>query len=276
MSTAPRASLFRRLSGWLRKCPKNREELIYLLQAATRSDILSPEMLGMIESVMRVSLMQVRDVMVPASTMVVVDCQNTLDMVLSVVVESGHSRFPVRDGQEVKGILLAKDLLEYTESAKKASFRVQDVLRPAFFVPQSKRLDVLLRDFRARRNHLAMVVDEYGQVAGLITIEDVLEQIVGEIEDEYDTDSEDNIRKRGDHHFLVRAVTPINDFNRFFGTDFPDAEFDTVGGLVLKALGHFPKRGESVTIDSHDFRVLHADSRRIRLLEVKKHKQENR
>jgi len=240
-----------------------------VLHRARDANILSPEMLVMTESVMRVSGMQVRDVMVPATLMIGVDEASSADAIYTVVVESGHSRFPVMSGQEVKGILLAKDLLLYADQ-KKASFRMADILRPAFFVPQSKRLDILLRDFRVKRNHLAIVLDEYSHVAGLVTIEDVLEEIVGEIEDEYDTDSADDIRKRGENIFLVRGRTPIADFNEFFASGFAEDEFDTIGGLVLKSFGHFPKRGESTKMGDWRFRVLHCDSRRIHLLEVKK------
>jgi magnesium and cobalt transporter len=201
--------------------------------------------------------------------MVVVGRDDSLDQVLPVVVESAHSRFPVigEDRGEVIGILLAKDLLQYCAAAA-PRFNIRDVLRSAVFVPESKRLNLLLKEFRVSRNHMAIVVDEYGAAAGLVTIEDVLEQIVGEIEDEYDFDEGAFILRRGERDYTVKAHTTIEEFNEYFRTDFPDEEFDTVGGLVVKALGHLPKRGESTVLDGYRFTVVRADSRRIRLLNI--------
>jgi len=240
-----------------------------LLRQATDHGILSPDILKMIESVLRISGMQARDVMVAASQMIMIPHDSTLETILPIVIESGHSRFPVMEGQEVAGILLAKDLLT-CRTAEPGAFKMQEVMRPAFFVPQSKRLDILLRDFRIKRNHIAVVVDEYGHVAGFVTLEDVLEEIVGEIEDEYDTDEEDDIRKRAENVFFVRGTTPIQDFNAYFGTELRDDEFDTIGGLVLKAFGHFPARGETTRLGNFRIKVLQSDSRRLHMLEVKR------
>lgn len=264
-------SWFERLSDMLIREPKDREQLMEVLRDAEERDILSSEMLSMIESVLQVSEMQVREVMIPKSQMVVVAHDSTLETLFPIVIESGHSRFPVVDdtGNDVIGILLAKDLLKYYYKKVTNEFKMTDVLRPAVFVPQSKRLDVLLREFRSTRNHMAIVIDEYGHVAGLVTIEDVLEQIVGEIEDEYDIDENDEIKKHADGSYTVKATMAIDDFNDYFKTDLSDEEFDTIGGLVLQGFGHLPKRGETMKIEKLQFKVLHSDNRRIYLLEVR-------
>jgi magnesium and cobalt transporter len=263
-------SWFERLSDMLIREPKDREQLMTVLRDAEERDILSAEMLRMIESVLQVSEMQVRDVMIPKAQMVVVEHDSQFDNVLPLVLDSGHSRFPVmdRNHDDITGILLAKDLLRYYQNNENASFAIQDLLRPAVFVPQSKRLDILLREFRINRNHMAIVIDEYGHVAGLVTIEDVLEQIVGDIEDEYDIDEDDEIKKHADGHYIVKATTAIDDFNEYFDTEFSDEEFDTIGGLVAQAFGHLPKRGENLKIENFRFKVLHSDNRRIHLLEI--------
>lgn len=264
-------SWFERLSNMLIREPKDRAQLMDVLRDAEERDILSAEMLSMIESVVQVSEMQVREVMIPKTKMVVIDRHSKLDAMLPIVTESAHSRFPVVDEEEgdVIGILLAKDLLKYGFDHEAKEFNIADVLRPAVFVPQSKRLDILLREFRIKRNHMAIVIDEYGHVAGLVTIEDVLEQIVGDIEDEYDTDEDDNIKKHTDGTYTVKASTSIKDFNDYFDTQFEDEEFDTIGGLVLKGFGHLPSRGEIINMNNFQFKVLHSDSRRVLLLEVK-------
>lgn len=264
-------SWFERLSDMLIREPKDREQLMEVLRDTEERDILSSEMLSMIESVLQVSEMQVREVMIPKSQMVVVAHDSTLETLFPIVIESGHSRFPVVDdtGNDVIGILLAKDLLKYYYKKVTNEFKMTDVLRPAVFVPQSKRLDVLLREFRSTRNHMAIVIDEYGHVAGLVTIEDVLEQIVGEIEDEYDIDENDEIKKHADGSYTVKATMAIDDFNDYFKTDLSDEEFDTIGGLVLQGFGHLPKRGETMKIEKLQFKVLHSDNRRIYLLEVR-------
>ena len=263
-------SWFERLSDLLIREPKDREQLMEVLRDAEDRDILSADMLGMIESVIQVSEMQVREVMIPKSQMVTVNKTDTLETILPVIIESAHSRFPVVEDEDVVGILLAKDLLKYGFQKEQSESVISENLRPAVFVPQSKRLDILLREFRSNRNHIAIVIDEYGQVAGLVTIEDVLEQIVGDIEDEYDIDEDDDIKKHDDGNYTVKASTIIDDFNEYFNTDFSDSEFDTIGGLILKGFGHLPKRGEAITIEPYRFKVLHSDNRRIHLLEVRK------
>jgi magnesium and cobalt transporter len=202
--------------------------------------------------------------------MVVVEREASLDEMLPPIIESGHSRFPVIDDNrdEVVGVLLAKDILRYFPDEERSRFDIRDVLRSAVFVPESKRLNTLLQDFRTSRNHMAIVVDEYGGTAGLITIEDVLEQIVGNIDDEHDTEEEASIREHGAGRYTVDALTPIEDFNEYFGTQYSDEAFDTIGGLVINHIGHMPEPGETATIDRFWFRVLDADSRRIRELQV--------
>lgn len=265
-------SWFERLSNMLIREPQDREQLMEVLRDAEERDLLSAEMLSMIESVLQVSEMQVREIMVPKSQMAVVEQDSKLDALLPLVIESGHSRFPIVDStsNDVIGILLAKDLLKYCYNKEAIHFELTTILRPATFVPQSKRLDILLREFRINRNHMAIVIDEYGHVAGLVTIEDVLEQIVGDIEDEYDVDEDDYIKKHDDGSYTVKASTPIDDFNEYFDCDLSDEEFDTIGGLVVQGFGHLPKRGETLTISNFRFKVLHSDNRRIYLLEVRK------
>lgn len=265
-------SWLERLTSFIAGEPQNREQLMEILRDAEERDIVSAEMLGMIERILQVSEMQVREIMVPKAQMVVVNQSASIEELLPIVLESGHSRFPVigDDSNNIIGILLAKDLLKYYYKNEKHEFRLMDVVRPATFTPQSKRLDILLREFRINRNHLAVVLDEYGHVAGLLTIEDVLEQIVGEIEDEYDIDEEDSlIRKHDDGSFVVKAQTPIDEFNEYFNTAFSEEEFDTIGGIILQSFGRLPKRGEAVKIGGWRFRVLQCDKRRIYLLDVK-------
>jgi len=271
MTEQPKRSLLDRLSALLMRVPEDHGELLNLLHAAYEKNLLDADALSMIEGVMQVSEMQVRDIMVPRAQMDLINIDDTPDRFIPHVIATAHSRFPVidRDRDDVIGILLAKDLLRYY--AGEEEFNVRDMLRPAVFVPESKRLNVLLREFRANRNHMAIVVDEYGGVAGLVTIEDVLEQIVGEIEDEYDLDeTEDHILQEGPNRWRVKAPTEIAAFNEMMGTAYADEDFDTVGGLVLHRFGRLPKRGESVAIDGLRFTVLRADSRRLHLLSVQK------
>ncbi|MES9957457.1 MAG: transporter associated domain-containing protein [Sedimenticola sp.] len=262
--------------SWLKKVLRtfgneleNREQLIELLRDAKRRALLDTEALSMMEGVLQVSELRVRDIMIPRANMVVVDRDEPLGEFIPTVIESAHSRFPVigDDRGEVVGILLAKDLLAYCgHNARR--FDMRDVLRAAVFVPESKRLNVLLNEFRSSRNHMAIVVDEYGAASGLVTIEDVLEQIVGEIEDEHDFDEGTAILRRSEREFTAKAHTTIEEFNEYFGVDFSDEEFDTISGLVSNALGHLPKRGEKVDIGKFRFKVLRADSRRIHLLNI--------
>lgn len=263
-------SWLERLSHVLLGEPKDREQLIELLRDAQQRRLLDSDALAMIEGVLQVSEMQVRDIMVPRAQMVVIKHDTSLQDILPIITESEHSRFPVivESRDEVIGILLAKDLLGYFVPGRDTAFNVRDILRPAVFIPEGKRLNVLLKEFRANRNHMAIVVDEYGGVAGLVTIEDVLEQIVGEIEDEHDIDEESFIKKHSESNYTVKALTPIEDFNNYFDTDFSDAEFDTIGGLVVHGFGRVPRRGESLTIGRFRFKVLHADNRRVHLLQV--------
>jgi magnesium and cobalt transporter len=262
-------TLLERISAFIMREPEDREQLIELLRSAHERSLLDSDALSMIEGVLQVSELQARDIMVPRSQMDVIDVSESPDKFIPFVIQTAHSRFPVTDGNkdDVLGILLAKDLLRYY--AGEEEFDVREMLRPAVFIPESKPLNVLLKEFRKNRNHIAIVVDEYGGVAGLVTIEDVLEQIVGEIEDEYDFDEdEDNIVLEKSGQYRVKAGTEITDFNEKFGTDFSDDEFDTIGGLVLKRFGRVPKRGEQVTMDGLTFKVVRADSRRLHLLEV--------
>ncbi len=268
--SSSKRSWLERLSDMLIREPKDRAQLMEVLRDAEERDILSAEMLRMIESVLQVSEMQVRDVMIPKAQMVVVEHDSSLEVLLPLVIESGHSRFPIIDNtrDDIIGILLAKDLLKYCYNKEAKEFNINDICRPAVFVPQSKRLDILLREFRINRNHMAIVIDEYGHVSGLVTIEDVLEQIVGEIEDEYDIDEDDEIKKHADGHYIIKATIPIDEFNEYFHSELNDKEFDTIGGLVLQGFGHLPKRGEIIDINNFKFKVLHSDNRRIHLLEV--------
>ena len=271
MTEPQKPTLLERLSTLLLREPEDREQLITLLRSAHDHNLLDADGLAMIEGVMQVAEMQARDIMVPRAQMDVIDVNEPPDRFIPLVIETAHSRFPViGDGKDdVIGILLAKDLLRYY--AGEEEFNVREMLRPAVFIPEAKPLNVLLKEFRKNRNHIAIVVDEYGGVAGLITIEDVLEQIVGDIEDEYDFDeAEDNIVQEKRGIYRVKALTEIADFNAAFGTVFSDEEFDTVGGLVLKRFGRVPKRGEQLLIDQWNFRVLRADSRRVYLLQVAK------
>jgi magnesium and cobalt transporter len=271
MDEPNKPSLLERLSALLMHKPEDREQLVTLLHSAFEDNLLDSDALSMIEGVLQVSEMQVRDIMVPRAQMDVIDINQTPDKFIPHVIATAHSRFPVFDKSrdDVIGVLLAKDLLRYY--AEEEEFNVRDMLRPAVFVPESKRLNVLLREFRANRNHMAIVVDEYGGVAGLVTIEDVLEQIVGDIEDEYDSDeSEDNIVREQSGVYRVKAQTEIADFNHAFGTEFSDAEFDTVGGLVLHRFGRLPKRGEATTLGGLRFQILRADSRRLYSLQVQR------
>jgi magnesium and cobalt transporter len=263
MAEAEKLSWLERLSHFLLREPDDREQLVELLHASFEKSLLDADALAMIEGVLQVSETQVRDVMIPRSQMDVIDITQTPEEFIPFVIETAHSRFPVIDDDknDIIGILLAKDLLRYYAGE---DFDVRDMLRPVVFIPESKRLNVLLKEFRSNRNHIAIVVDEYGGVAGMITIEDVLEQIVGDIEDEYDFDeTEDNIIRDTQGKYRVKALTEIADFNEVLGTEFSDEEFSTIGGLVVSQFGHLPKRGETVTFNNLKFTALRADSRRL-------------
>lgn len=266
--TGDHRSWLERLGQFLAREPEDREDLLELLGAAVKRKLLDPEALSMIEGVMQVSELRVRDIMIPRSQMVVAPQDAEIESVLPLVAEAAHSRYPVigEDRTEVLGILLVKDLL--IQSLKDRTRLVRDVMRPAHFVPESKRLNILLKEFRSTRSHMAIVVDEYGAAAGLVTIEDVLEQIVGEIEDEHDFGEEEYIFRKNDREYTLKALTPIGEFNEHFHADLSDEEFDTVGGLIVHHLGHVPKRGEKVEIGRFRFLVLRADNRRVQLLKL--------
>ena len=273
-STNSKPSILERIGAWLAREPEDREELVDLLRSAYDRNLIDGDALSMIEGVLQVSEMQARDIMVPRAQMDVIDIRESPDRFVPVVMQTGHSRFPVfgENKDDVIGILLAKDLLRHY--AGEEEFNVREMLRPAVFIPGSKPLNVLLKEFRKNRNHMAIVVDEYGGVAGLVTIEDVIEQIVGDIEDEYDFDDvEDNIVPEKGGQYRVKALTEIADFNAAFGTRHSDQEFDTIGGLVMSRFGRVPKRGDQITIDNLAFKVLRADSRRLHLLQVARKKQ---
>lgn len=248
--------------------PRDREALIELLREAADRGLIESDTLAMLEGALEVDELQVRDVMVPRSQMVVVSRQATLEEILPIIIESGHSRFPVvgEDKDEIEGILLAKELLQLVADGDE--LELNDLIRPAAIIPESKRLNVLLREFRVSRNHMAVVVDEYGGVSGLVTIEDVLEEIVGDIGDETDTETVDDIQRLGDGRYLVQALTPIDEFNETFGTSYSDDEYDTIGGLVVAEFGRLPVAEESVTIDDMTFLVTSADDRRLHAMEV--------
>ena len=269
-SSQNRQSWLEKLSQAFAVDPETKEDILEILRAAQRRDIIDEDALSLIEGAMQVTDMQVREIMVPRAQMVIVNISEPPADFLAKIFESAHSRFPVIDDDpdDVIGILLAKDLLGLMLHGNLNKDKILDILRPATFVPESKRLNHLLKEFRSTRNHMAIVVDEYGGVAGLVTIEDVLEQIVGEIEDEHDIDDEGLIKPRGAEEYAVKALTPIEEFNEFFQSDMDDTEFDTIGGLVLKRFGRLPKRGEAVDFGGFRFKVLNADNRQVRLLQV--------
>ena len=250
--------------------PKNRDELLALIRDSGQNDLIDEDTRDMLEGVMDIADQRVRDIMIPRSQIVTLKRNQTLDECLDVIIDSAHSRFPVisEDKDHIEGLLMAKDLLPFMRTDAEP-FSIDKVLRQAVVVPESKRVDRLLKEFRSQRYHMAIVIDEFGGVSGLVTIEDILELIVGEIEDEYDDQDDVDIRQLSLHSYSVRALTQIEDFNDAFGTHFSDEEVDTVGGLVMQAFGHLPSRGETITIDNYQFKVSMADSRRIILLQVK-------
>ncbi|MEH0833075.1 CNNM family magnesium/cobalt transport protein CorC [Pectobacterium cacticida] len=244
--------------------PKDRNDLLTLIRDSEQNDLIDPETRDMLEGVMDIADQRVRDIMIPRSQMVTLKRDQTLEECLDVIIESAHSRFPVisEDKDHIEGILMAKDLLPFMRS-NSAPFSMDKVLRSAVVVPESKRVDRMLNEFRSLRYHMAIVVDEFGGVSGLVTIEDILELIVGEIEDEYDDEEDRDIRQLNRQTYTVRALTDIEDFNEAFGTQFSDDEVDTIGGLVMQSFGHLPARGETIDIEGYLFKVAMADSRRI-------------
>ncbi len=252
--------------------PKTREDLFELLAVAKQNEVIDDDAISIVEGAMHISDMQAREIMIPRPQMVVLKADQPLSELLPIIVETGHSRYPVIGDtlDNVLGILLSKDLLPLLwKTPNSEDIDIRDILRPATLVPESKRLNVLLRDFREKRHHMAVVIDEYGGAAGLITIEDILEQIVGDIEDEYDEDDDLPIRKITDNDFVVQALTPIDDFNDYFNAKLSDEEFDTIGGLLLKSFGYLPSRNEVARLDDYEFKVVNADNRQIHLLRMR-------
>ncbi|CAE6955824.1 MULTISPECIES: HlyC/CorC family transporter [Pseudomonas] len=269
-SSNEQKSWFNKLTQAFAHEPRNRQELLEVLRDAHQNKLLDSEALTIVEGAIQVADLQVRDIMVPRSQMISIKASQTPREFLPAIIDAAHSRYPVigESLDDVIGILLAKDLLPLILQGEQPSFNIKDLLRPATFVPESKRLNVLLREFRANHNHMAVVIDEYGGVAGLVTIEDVLEQIVGDIEDEHDVEEDGYIKPLPSGDYLIKALTPIDSFNETFDSEFSDDEYDTVGGLVMNAFGHLPKRNEVTEIGEFRFRVLNADSRRIHLLRL--------
>ncbi len=251
--------------------PKNQEELLEVINDAKQRQVIDQKTKEMIKGVLDVSQLRVRDIMIPRSQMVTLGLHQSVNEFLPILIESAHSRFPVitEDKDHIVGLLLAKDLLKFGFSSEASEFKIEDILREAVVVPESKRLDTLLKDFRSQRYHMAIVVDEYGGVSGLVTIEDILEVIVGEIEDEFDDQEADEIRKIGKRTYTVNALTSIDDFNEYFGTEYKNEEQDTIGGLVIHNLGHLPGRGESILIGEYKYKVTNADSRRLVQIQVR-------
>ncbi len=259
---------FQRLKQILQVEPQNKEQLIDLLRDAQTRSLIDSETLAMIEGAILFAQMKVRDIMLPKKQMTCVSQDAELNEVIQIVTQSGHSRFPVTGDShdEIVGILHAKDLLRF-QSQQQTSFDLLDIVRQTAFIPESKRLDILLSEFRVNRNHMAIVVDEYGAVAGFVTLEDIIEQIIGDIEDEFDIDEEAYIKTHADSHFIIKAHTPIEEFNEQLHAHFSDESYDTIGGIVMTNFGYLPKRGEVITIDQFEFKVINADARRIKLLE---------
>ncbi len=263
MSESKKSKLIERLSHFLLREPEDREQLFELLKSSYEKNLMDADSLSMIEGVLQVSDIHVRDIMIPRSQMDMIDISHPPEKFIPFIIQTAHSRFPVieDDKNDVIGILLAKDLLKYYAGD---DFEIRDMLRPAVFIPESKRLNVLLKEFRGSRNHIAIVVDEYGGVSGMVTIEDVLEQIVGEIEDEFDFDeTEDNIIQDTDGHYRVKASTEIEDFNEYFKSNFSNEEFSTIGGLIIHAFGHLPKKDEIIIFQGFKITILRADSRKL-------------
>lgn len=258
-----------RLSHALTGEPRDREDLVELLRDAQKRNLLDADVLAMIEGALQVSDMQVKDVMIPRAQMVTVPIEATPEEIIKLIVDSGHSRFPVvgSDKDEVVGILLAKNLLSFFHH-KEENFNIENLVQPAVFIPESKRLNILLKEFRDSRNHMALVVDEYGGVVGLVTIEDVLEQIVGEIDDEHDTEEESWIQPMSERRYNVLALTPVGEFNEYFNTKLDSEDYDTIGGLITAELGRVPNRGEHIRVLDMEFRILRADNRRVHLLQL--------
>lgn len=262
-------SWFLRLKQFLQGEPQNQEELVSLLRDAQIRSLIDSETLAMIEGAILFSKMRVRDIMLPKNQMVCIKQEDEYADIIKVVTRTGHSRFPVTDesSDEIVGVLHAKDLLRYQHGNPQEDFDLYDICRQVTFVPESRRLDSLLSEFRSNRNHMAIVVDEYGEVSGFVTIEDIIEQIIGDIEDEFDIDEDAYIKAHDDKHYIIKAHTPIEEFNEQLHAEFSDETYDTIGGIVMNNFGYLPKRGEIITIDHFEFKIVNADARRIKLLE---------
>jgi len=272
--TIEKKSWFNKLIQFFQETPQDREDLIEVLKNAEQNTLINPELLSMMEGVMHISELHARDIMVARPQMVVVNDEMGFGEMLASIVESGHSRFPVigDNRDDIEGIVLAKDLLHFTAlnaQDQSLKFEIKDFLRPAAIIPESKRLDTLLKEFRTNRNHMAIVVDEYGSVAGLVTIEDVLEQIVGDIEDEFDIDGEEEtIQRMGSNEFVVKGHTEVEEFNEFFESTLDEEEFDTIGGILMHAFGHVPTKDESIEVEGFKFEIINADTRKVKLVRV--------
>jgi magnesium and cobalt transporter len=262
------SSWFVRFKQFLQGEPQNQEELVSLLRDAQIRSLINYETLAMIEGAISFSKMRVRDIMLPKNQMVCIKQHDEFKNIIKTVTQTGHSRFPVTDenSDEIIGILHAKDLLRY-QSSGLDSFDLLDICRQTTFVPESRRLDSLLGEFRSNKNHMAIVVDEYGETSGFVTIEDIIEQIIGDIEDEFDIDEDAYLKAHEDGHYIVKAHMPIDEFNEQLQATFNDETYDTIGGIVMNGFGHLPARGESITIDSFEFKIINADARRIKLME---------
>lgn len=261
-------SWFLRLKHFIQGEPQNQEELVSLLRDAEIRSLINSETLAMIEGAILFSKMRVRDIMLPKNQMVYINQDDEYNDIIKVVTQTGHSRFPVagENPNEIVGILHAKDLLRY-QPGNIESFDLLDICRQVTFVPESRRLDSLLSEFRSNRNHMAIVVDEYGEVSGFVTIEDIIEQIIGDIEDEFDIDEDAYIKAHDDHSYIIKAHTPIEEFNEQLDADFSDETYDTIGGIVMNSFGYLPTRGEIINIGNFEFKIVNADARRIKLLE---------
>lgn len=262
-------SLFDRINQWFNGDPKDRQELVDVIRDSEINDLIDHDTRDMLEGVMEMSEMRVRDIMIPRSQMVTIESNYDLEQIIAVINDAQHSRYPVlsEDKDHVEGLLLAKDLLKYL-SSNSDDFKLQEVIRPAIIIPESKRVDRLLKEFREARYHMSIVIDEFGGISGLVTIEDILEQIVGEIEDEFDDEEEQDIRQLSKHTFTVNALTTIDTFNHTFGTNFSDEEVSTIGGIIMTNFSHLPSRGEVTEIEGYSFKVTAADKRRILQLQV--------
>lgn len=274
-TSSNKKSLLNRIIQIFRPEPKNKNDLVDVLTDAQSRELINPETKLMIEGILEVSEMRVRDIMIPRSQMVTIDRNHNLNEFLPIILESGHSRFPVvnEDIDHVDGILLAKDLLAYGFNASglntnEDEFSLTEIIRPAIIVPESKKVEPLLKEFRSNRYHMALVADEYGGISGVITIEDILEQIVGEIEDETDEDIEEDIKVLAGNVYLVRALTELEDFNNYFNSEFNEKSVDTISGIILQKLHHMPQKGEQVTIEHFDFKVVATDTRCMQMLQV--------